>query len=104
MTLNELDIKIDEYIDTKIIPSIKNPLTRFSLGMARGAGKTSLKSYATPEQLKSFGIIDDKENVDVSMLQKILQSGFEASPELDMYGLVFVKSDLDDFMNFIGVK
>lgn len=104
MTLNELDIKIDEYITTKIIPNVENTGTRFKLGMARFLGQTSIKSHMTPEQLKKFGVIDDNEIVDVSLLQKMIYAGFDASPELDMFGLVFTKADAADFFNFIGVK
>ena len=104
MTLNELDIKIDEYIVKKIIPNVENSGTRFNLGMARFLGKTSIKSHMTPEKLKAFGVIDDNEIVDVSLLQKMIYAGFEASPELDMFGLVFTKADAADFFNFIGVK
>lgn len=78
--------------------------TRFKLGMARFLGKTSIKSHMTPKQLKEFGVIDDNEIVDVSLLQNMLYAGFDASPELDMFGLVFTKADAADFFNFIGVK
>lgn len=104
MTLNELDIKIDEYVTKKIIPNVENPLTRFNLGMARFLGKTSIKSHMTPKQLKEFGVIDDNEIVDVSLLQKMIYAGFDASPELDMFELVFTKEDAANFFNFIGVK
>lgn len=104
MTLNELDTKIDEYVTKKVIPNVENTGTKFNLGMARFLGKTSIKSHMTPEQLKSFGVIDDNEIVDVSLLQKMIYAGFDASPELDMLGLVFTKADAADFFNFIGVK
>lgn len=104
MTLNELDIKIDEYITTKVMPNVENTGIKFTIGMARFLGKTSIKSHMTPKQLKEFGVIDDNEIVDVSLLQKMIYAGFDASPELDMFKLVFTKADAEDFFNFLGVK
>lgn len=103
MKIDDLNEKIQYYLVNNIMPKIKNPLILFRIGLARGAGKISIRNEDTLKQLKFLGVLDNEE-IDVVMLKKILLAGFEASPEFDWFGLVFTKEDAESFFNFIGVK
>ena len=100
MNIKAFDEVLRKHIRQTIIPQLRNPLNIFALGGALGAGLLSAENMRG--QLESLGILKGDE-VDTEKMRDFLVGGFDATPEITLFGIRFNKDDAASLVRAYGL-
>lgn len=102
ISLNKLQNIIPEFVDERLIPSAP-PVIKWLLG-----GSTFLvlqkldemiKQYAP--MLKQLGLINEKNQLDIDRTKGFINSAFNKSGQVTLYGFTFNSSDGEFLVNLL---
>lgn len=101
MTTAEFDQRLNQYVQSVLIPECKAPMRKFALGALVGTGRLSVKILPS-EFMAALGVLDG-DTVDVDVLKKAALAGVDTAGELyvGLLGLHFTKQDFEKFFSYI---
>lgn len=94
ISLNKIKDVLPEFIDTRLMPSAPTTM-KWILGgstyLILQQSDALINKYSP--MLKSLGIVNDQNQVNIEIAKGFLDSAFNKSPTLEMYGIKFDKGD-----------
>lgn len=101
MQVKEFDKILEKHVRLDIIPQLRNPMNIFALGGALGAHLLSAENMR--QQLESIGILHG-DDIDTEKMRDFLVGGFEATPEVTLFGIRFNKGDAESLLRAFGMS
>ena len=103
ISLSKLQQVVSEFIDTRLMPSAPTTM-KWILGgstyILLQQSDTLINKYSP--MLKSLGIVNDQNQVNIEMAKGFLDSAFNKSSTLEMYNFRFDKSDGDALIDLLN--
>lgn len=97
------DEKLAEYIESRLVPSIKDPLRQFLVATALGTRRISIGMFGD-QMTAALGLVDAEGNVDTEALRAAMTFGMkkvENDLHVGILGLHFSQADIDKFFAFL---
>lgn len=100
MNIKDFEVGVASYCKDKVMPKLTSSWDRLVLGAFIGALGLRFETLIQNiyPAVVSAGIIDANGNIDLDMLEKIGNSGFEYQPTLEIWKLKFSGEDFKDFI------
>jgi hypothetical protein len=101
MQIKEFDKILEKHIRLTLLPQLRNTLNIFAIGGALGAHLLSAENMRS--QLEAVGILHGDE-IDTEKMRDFLVGGFEATPEVPLFGIRFNRNDAESLLRAFGLS
>ena len=102
ISVSKLQNIIPEFVDAKLIPSAPSKVKWFLGGATYLViGKAEELVQNNAQVLKTLGILNDNNQLDIDKIKGFLNSAFNKSSKVEMYGFTFDSSDGEFLTNLL---